>query len=169
MRPMPILALALALALPAGLAAQTATGTLTGTLGLDPANWTILANAEVPTSNWKEVEAGYRMTVIGYPETERPSPDNAMTITFTADSGAVEPAAENARVELARSGAAPLVATGQNIDLSLTAFEVEGDDIAIAGNLVAAMTPGGSEDLVADGQNVLTFDGNFQATIPQAE
>jgi hypothetical protein len=161
--------LALLLVLPTGLAAQNVKGTITGTLGLDPANWTILETDEVPSSRWEEAGESYRVTIVGYPEAEQPSPENAITITFTADAGAVEPVAQKARVEIARDGAEPLVAGDQNIDFSLTAFEVEETDIAMAGNLVAAMAPGGSDGLVVEGDDALTFDGNFQATVPRAD
>lgn len=162
-------ALALLSALPTGLTAQNVTGTITGTLGLDPANWTIVETDDVAASGWEDTENGYRMTVIGYPDVEQPSPDNAITITFTADAGAVEPAAEDARVEIAQGEDAPLVATDENIDFSLTAFVVEGSDIVVAGDLVAAMTPGGSEGIVPEGADAVTFDGNLQATIQRGE
>lgn len=170
-------ALALALAAAGPVAAQvapenqTTVGTITGTLGLDDAAWYVTPEAGEAGSFWERSAGLIRVRLVGAPAAE---PSGAggdagtLSIEFAITGDPVERQAERVIVTYRpEPGATPLVAEGPNVDFELTALEVEGTDMALAGNIVAAMSPGGAARLALDADRVLTIDGNFQATIPE--
>ncbi|MEO0703795.1 MAG: hypothetical protein AAFY80_16785 [Pseudomonadota bacterium] len=148
-------------------AAQDGTGSITGTLDFDPARWVVASAGDGPTSGWSEDAAGTDIRLVGTPEALGEGGPGTLTIEMDVQAGAIEARAQDVRIELQR-GDGTLVATSENIDLSLTAFQAEGEDLAIAGNIVATLTPDPTADVVIDADAAVTLDGNFQATIRDA-
>lgn len=164
-----LIALAALLPLAAPVAAQTGTGSITGTLDLDDAAWVVAGEGEGPTSQWEETDTGTRITLVGTPEAG--SDDDAGTLTMIVDvsAGSVEARVEDARIELQRDGET-LVAVDENLDLTFTAFEETGSDLAVTGSFAATLTPDPTESIVVSpGEEAATIDGNFQATVTRAE
>ena len=163
------LALAAACALAPVLApAQGGAGSVTGTFGLDDARW-VVAGADAPQpSRWSETDAGDEIRMVATPEAGGETGQGTLVITLTAETGATEASLASARIEYQGEGR-ELMAAGENVDLTLTAFEPQGSDVAVAGSFAAMLTPGGASGLVLEAEAGQTIDGNFQATIPRAE
>jgi hypothetical protein len=163
-------AAALALALPA--VAQDSAGSITGRYNADDAVWTVGSpdGADLPASGWRETENGIEVTLVGLPgpaEVGRNGGpyDNALVVSFTLEGQPQELAVREPSVML-RTGEGPeLLARPINIDLSVTAVEITGEDMALAGDLVATLTPGGQGDLTIESEDAVLIDGNFQATL----
>jgi hypothetical protein len=159
------------LALPA--AAQESSGTITGLWNADDAVWTIGApeGGDLPQSGWRETEDGIEVTMTGLPgpaQTARAedSYDGAIVVTFTLEGQPQELAHAEPTVMLVNDEIEEeMLAHPINIDLQITAAEMTGEDLAIAGDLVATLTPGGMENLAIDAENAVLIDGNFQGTL----
>lgn len=149
--------------------AQQSRGTITGTLDLDEAAWTVAPAASGASTGWNETEAGREVRIVARPRgsTSEESVGNILTISMTAVGNAVEAEAADIRVTYIDSKGQELTAEGPNVELSLTALAEEGDELAVAGDLVATLTPGQGDGIVlrADAGDGAVFDGNFQATI----
>jgi hypothetical protein len=163
------LALAAILALaPPLAAAQGGAGTVTGTFGLDDARW-VVAGADAPQpSQWSETDGGEEIRMVATPEAGGEIGQGTLVITLTAEAGATEARLASARIEYRGEGR-ELIAEGENVDVTLTAFEPQDSDVAVAGSFAAMLTPGGASGLVLEAEAGQTIDGNFQATIPRAE
>jgi hypothetical protein len=149
-------------------AAQGGAGTVTGTLGLDDARW-VVAGADAPQpSRWRAADAGEEIRMVATPEAGGETGQGTLVITLTAETGATEATLSEARIEY-RGDGRNLVAEGENVDVTLTAFEPQGSDLAVSGSFAAMLTPGGASGLVIEAEAGQTIDGNFQATIPRAE
>jgi hypothetical protein len=159
----------LAAALPALALAQAGAGagTVTGTLDLDDARWIVAAEDGEPSSTWREDDGRWDIRLVATPEADGPSGRGTLTIDFTAEAGATEAAVTEARVTM-EGESRDYVAEGGNVDLSLTAIEATGSDLAVSGSFQATMTPGGARGLVIETQAGRVVDGNFQATVPAA-
>jgi hypothetical protein len=157
-------------ALPASVIAQTGTGagTVTGTLDLDEARWIVAGEDGEPSSAWREKDGRWEIRLIATPEAGEPAGRGALTIHMTAKAGATEAAVTSARVSM-EGDSRDYAAEGENVDLSLTAAEPEGSDLAISGSFQATMTPGGATGLVIETEAGRVVDGNFQATLPAAD
>lgn len=162
-----IRALPLAL-LPLSALAQDGIGSVTGTLDLDDARWIVAGAEGTPASTWRRQDGTYEIRLVATPQAGGADGVGVLTIDITAEAGATEAEVTSARVTMQGSGR-DYVATPENVDLSLTAVEPEGADIAVAGSFQATMTPGGAEGLVIETQAGRTVDGNFQATVPEAQ
>lgn len=162
----PIAAIA-AFLLAAPLSAQEGTGTVTGTLDLDQASWVVASGGDGPASAVRESDDGTRIRIVGTPEPQGGGGAGTLTIEIAAETGAVEARVTDVRIELQREGGT-IFAEDENVDLTLEAFQKSGGDVAIAGSFVATLTPEPRDGLVIDGEDAVTLDGNFQATIPVA-
>lgn len=167
-------AAALALALPA--VAQDSAGTITGRYNADEAVWTVGSpeGDDLPASGWRETEDGIEVTLVGLPgpaEVGRDDGpyDNALVVTFTLEGQPQELAVREPSVMLGTGEGPALLAQPVNIDLSVTAVELTGDDMAIAGDLVATVTPGGQGNLTIRSEDAVLIDGNFQATLVRTD
>lgn len=147
--------------------AQDGTGTITGTLNLAPARWIVASAGDGPTSLWTETESGAEIRLVGTPEPESDGGRGTLTIEIEVLSGAIEARATDVRVEL-QGRDETLVAETPNIDLTLEAYQPSGEDLVLAGSLFANLTPDPTGELIIDSDESVTFDGNFQATIPGA-
>jgi hypothetical protein len=90
-------------------------------------------------------------------------------VTFTLEGQPQELAVRESSVMLRTGNGPELLARPVNIDLSVTAVEVTGDDMAIAGDLVAKVTPGGQGNLTIQSEDAVLIDGNFQATLVRTD
>lgn len=142
-------------------------GTITGTLNLDDVVWYVAGSADAPTSGWTGSETGREIRMVGVPREDMSGdPMDTLHVSFTAAGNPTEPVVRDAVVEYRRAGHdESWVAEGANVDLMVTALEVGESQMAIAGDLVARMTPGGEGEIVVDAEDLVTFDGNFQATL----
>ena len=166
MRPMPLLATLLA-ALPAPLVAQQeAAGSITGTLDLDNAVWYVKGGSQEPGSQWRDTADGRLVRLVGYPDQDPEGIGGAIAIDFEAAGNPRDLNPQNVEVTYyPEGGDTTFHADNENVDLTLTALTVQGDEMALAGDVVATMTPGGAERLVIDAEEDITVDGNFQATL----
>ncbi|MDF0600691.1 hypothetical protein P1J78_08115 [Psychromarinibacter sp. C21-152] len=156
---------ALALAATAPLAQQTASS-ITGTLGLDAAQWRLTAPDDGPQSGWRETETGRVLHMVGRPFEGAGDDDDLLSITIRTTGGGDAVAAEAVEIRYAPADGPEVMASGPNADLTLTAFDLSDDELAVSGDLVATMTPGGADELIVEpGEDAVTFDGNFQATL----
>lgn len=158
--------IAAAFALPTFALAQTVAGTVSGQLDGDSASWSILDGDETETG-WQDMEDGVRVTLDAYPEATETSEDDRLQIVFTAVGTAEEREAQDIEITLS-SGDAQVMATGQNVDLSVNDVEIEGDSLVVSGNIAATLTEGGSEELLIASGEGTTVNGNFQATVFRA-
>lgn len=144
-------------------------GTITGTLQLDDAVWHVVAGDGPDGSGWTATETGREVRIVGAPrESIAGTPVDTLHVSFTAAGNPTEPVVKDARVEFRAAGEdAVWVAEQPNVLVEVNAIEVGGGEMAIAGDIVARMTPGGSDNLVIDTDDLVTFDGNFQATLQQ--
>lgn len=164
MRPAPFLA---ALAIPAAaLAQEVPVGTISGTMDLDDAVWHVALDGPAGQSGWRNTEDGREVRLIGYPQEEPGDAAGALTITFVAAGGLDEPEARDLRVVyLPEEGDLRYRAEGENVDLTLSALDMQDSDIQISGSFFAGMTPGGAAGLTVNPDEGITVDGNFQATL----
>lgn len=144
--------------------AQDSAGTITGRLDTDPVTFQLDAADGDAASGWRSAEDGRVLHLVGTRS------DGALGDTLTVEivtDGTGTPSDVEATVTYRPAGdGSALTAAGQNADLTVNALNVQGDEIAINGDLVATMTPGGSDDLIVDpGPDAMVFDGNFQATL----
>lgn len=153
---------------PVALSAQGVEGTISGTLELEDATWSLAEADDLPASGWEETGNGYSVTIIGYPTPDPASMDGAMTLSFVTDGQISEATIKDAKVTLNRDDP-PLMAETRNLDIALNSFEIAGDSLALAGDVVARMVPGGADRLIIDTENAVIFDGDFQATIFRQE
>jgi hypothetical protein len=162
------LALAAILSLAAPLvSAQSGAGSVTGTFGLDDARWVVAGSDAPQPSTWTESGEGDEIRMVATPEAGGEGGEGTLVITLTAETGATEASLTSARIEYRGEGR-DLIAEGENVDLTLTAFEPAGSDVAVAGSFAAMLTPGGASGLVIEAEAGRRIDGNFQATIPRA-
>lgn len=165
---------AIALAMPAH--AQESGGTITGLYNADEAVWTIGSpDAEdIPASGWRDVEEGLAVTLVGMPGPaevggDDSSFDRTLVVTFTLEGQPQELNVTEPKVWMVSDAHEErMVAQPINIDLSVTAAEMTGEDLAVAGDLVATLTPGGLENVTIQSEDAVLIDGNFQATLVQA-
>jgi len=148
--------------------AQEGVGTVTGTLDLADARWVVAGPGEAPSSSWRRTDGTYRIRLVATPRAGGGAGAGTLTIEIVAETGATEARATEARVTLAGEGR-DYRASPENVDLTLTAAEPEGGDIAVTGSFQATLTPGGAEGLVIETEAGRTLDGDFQATVPAAE
>ncbi len=160
---------AVLLAAPA--AAQDSGGTISGTLDLEPVVWSVASAEGELSSSWIPTETARLVRLVGIARQSGESGfTDALIITFRAAGNPAEPDVEEPRVAYVRAGSDETwIAEGENIDLSVEAMEVEEDTMAVAGSFVAQMTPGGTEGLVERDADLVTVDGNFQATLRRDE
>ncbi len=168
MRPAaPILAAFVPLAVPTALLAQEVVGTISGTIDGTPASWSVQDGPERETG-WQDTDTGFAVTLDAFPEATPPTEDELLRITFATAGTARDPVIDTAEASLATPDGT-LQASGQNVDMTLTTVEVEGDSLVLSGNVVATIVPGGSDELLINPENGSTIDGNFQATVLRAE
>ena len=162
------LAAALALAGPAfAQEAQTASGTITGTIDLDDARWVLSAPESAEGSTWRDRGGTTEVRLVGRPEPGATRDSGRLVLTFTADTGVQAAEVQDARATFRRDGQR-YAAEGANLDLTLSALEPEGQDVAVAGSFVARLAPGGATgDLRIETEGPV-IDGNFQGTVPAA-
>jgi hypothetical protein len=160
-----------ALFLPAIAVSQEASGTITGAYNADDAVWTVSAGDEdLPDSGWAEREDGLIVTLVGRPGPEGPGRDGTLVVRFTMEGRPRElSVAEPSVTIVTEGGGERFVAGPDTIDLSVTALQRNGEEVAIAGDLVATLTPGGSGGLSIDNQNAVLIDGNFQASLTRLD
>lgn len=159
---------ALALACSGGAAAaQQAGGTITGTLGFDDAVWTIRAQPDLETSHWRETDAGYAIRIVGFPDQGKARDmSGALVLDFTASGMPEQAQVMSARAIYHRPGdSATLSGSGTNVNMTLEALNVTGDDLTVAASFTAVMVPGGSAEQIVEAEDRLTVDANLQATI----
>ncbi len=167
------IAAAAAAALLAGAAWAQSSGTITGRFDADDAVWTIGSPGvgDLPESGWRNVEDGIEVTMVGLPgpvelQREAHSYDRALVITFTLEGQPQEFAWRDATVMMASDEhEEEMLAHPINIDLQVTAAEMTGEDLAIAGDIVATLTPGGLGNLTIQSENAVLIDANFQGTL----
>jgi hypothetical protein len=159
------------LLLPAVGPAQTSSGTISGTYNADDAVWTVAEGGEgVPASGWTDLEDGLAVTLVGSPGQAEAGGGGTLVLEFTLHGGPQELRVVEPTVWMATVGEGErLMAGSENIDLSVTALERSGDEIAIAGDIVAGLSRGATEELTIDNEDVVLVDGNFQATLARLE
>jgi hypothetical protein len=165
-------------ALLAGTAAWAqSSGTITGRYDADNAVWTIGSPdaGDLPESGWRNVEDGIEVTMVGLPgpvelQREAQSYDGALVITFTLEGQPQELAWRDATVMMVSDAhEEEMLAHPINIDLQVTAAEMTGEDLAIAGDIVATLTPGGLENLTIESEDAVLIDANFQGTLTRRD
>lgn len=152
--------------------AQDASGTITGAYDADDATWTVEASGtgEFPASGWVEREDGLQVTLVGVPGPAEMLRDGTLVMRFDLTGSPQELRVEAPSVNMVASGMEEqLIAQPENIDLMVTALERNSDEIAIAGDLVATLTPGGTGELTIDSEDAVVIDGNFQATLTRLD
>jgi hypothetical protein len=161
-----------ALALPAA-AQEDSSGTITGLYNSDDAVWTIGSPEadDIPESGWRETEDGLEITLVGMPGPEavgsgNPGLEHTLVVKFTLDGqpGELDATEPSVWMESGENGER-MLAHPVNIDLSVTAAELSAGDLALAGDLIAKLTPGGLENLTIESEDAVLIDGNFQATL----
>lgn len=159
------------LILPPSVHAQSSSGTITGAYDADDATWTIAENGEgFPASGWIDREDGLNITLVGRPGPNGLGDGGTLVMEFTMDGTPQELRVVEPTVWMATSDEGdPLMAGPENIDLSVTALERGGDEVAIAGDIVAALSPGGSGELTIQSEETVVIDGNFQATLARLD
>ncbi|WP_135503593.1 hypothetical protein [Roseovarius aestuariivivens] len=164
----PVAALCLA-TLPA--LAQEPSGTITATVGTEERSWQVVAPEDTGGSRWSQDDVGISVTLVGRegPETLDAAPN--LTLTFTASGQETQPDASNLAVTLLQMPASnTLSGTPENTDITLTAFSIEDDTLAVSGNFTAILAPGAPEGLVtANTEGAQTITGDFQATLQRAD
>lgn len=148
--------------------ANPGSGSVTGTLDTDPARWIVIGHADGDGSTWHEDGGRDVVRLVAAPQDApgNTSGPGALTLAFTAQSGATEPEIVEAQITY-RGDGRDFVASGENVDLSLTALAAQGGDIAVTGSFVATLTPGGATGLIITAEAGQVIDGNFQATVPR--
>lgn len=148
-------------------------GTVTGLYNSDDAVWTIGSPEaeDIPESGWRETEDGLEITLVGRPGPEavgsgNPGLEHTLVVKFTLDGQPGELDATEPSVWM-ESGENEdrMLAHPVNIDLSVTAADLTGGDLTVAGDLVAKLTPGGLGNLTIESEDAVLIDGNFQATL----
>jgi len=142
-------------------------GTISGTLDLEPAVWSVASVDGELASSWAPTSTARLVRLVGI---ARQSGESGLTdsliITFRAAGNPAEPDVQDPLVAYFPAGSdRTWMAEGENVDLSVEALEVSGESMAVAGSFVALMTPGGTEGLVEEDADLVTVDGNFQATL----
>lgn len=142
-------------------------GTISGTLDLDPAVWNIEAGDGELTSFWAPTDTARRVQIVGLARQNGETDlTDALIIMFDAAGNPTEPEAENPVVAHFPAGSDQTwIAEGENIGLSVEALEVFGESMTVTGSFVGQMTPGGTDSFVAQDAEIITVDGNFQATL----
>lgn len=150
---------------PAPAAAQEVLGTITAFLLSEERTWYVTQSDERGASSWRREDGAVVVTIVGQP---RPSAvderTGALTIEFVVQGEAGTAEAEAARIAyLPEGGGEPLMgAEEQGIEVSLTAFGVEGDTVVATGNFAGGLVPEGG---VIGTSEAATIEGDFQATI----
>jgi hypothetical protein len=139
--------------------------------------WTVASPGTdaLPQSGWRETEGGIEVTMVGLPgpaevgRNDGPH-DNALVVTFTLEGQpqALTVTEPTVMLQSDREGA-ELLAHPVNIDLMVTAAEMTGEDLALAGDLLATLTPGGLENLTIESEDAVLIDTNFQATLVRTD
>lgn len=119
-------------------------------------------------TGWQETDGGIAVTLDAFPEATPPSEDERLRLELMLEGTARAPQIASAKVSVAGPDG-PLPASGQNVGISLTTMEIEGDSLVLSGNVVATMVEGGSDELVIGGEGATTIDGNLQATVLRAD
>ena len=140
------------LMLPSALLAQPeARGTISGTLALDDAVWDVDGEDTAIDSRWREKGTGRVVRIVGFPEQTpeaedgQPGSDGMLVIEFALAGNPTESEVRSPRATHHVPGGGQIHADEVDIDLSPTALAVEGESMALSGDVVAAMTPGGKE------------------------
>lgn len=160
------------LILPAGAVAQQSSGTITGAYNADDAVWTVAEAGEdgFPASGWVDREDGLQVTLVGSPAPDGLFEEGTLVMRFTMTGAPEDLRVVEPSVTMVTAGSGEdLVAGSENIDLSVTALERNDEDMAIAGDLVATLTPGGTGELTIDSEDAVLIDGNFQATLTRLD
>jgi hypothetical protein len=156
----PLLAVTLACATQAP-AQEDRAGRVRGTLDLAVLAWSVRGTDT--DSAWHDDGASTSIRFVAAPEEADPSPRLTVSLSLTNDA---DPQVTAAEVLLDR-GDTELTASGENLELTVTDFERHGADIALTGNLSAALT---EADMVvgATEEPDATLDVSFKATLPPA-
>jgi hypothetical protein len=163
-----LLALAGPLACPAAAqGTKAASGTITGTIDLEQARWVLSAPEGARGSAWRDEGGTMEVRLVGRPEPGATRDSGRLVLSFTADAGVQAAEVQGARVVFDRDGQR-YAAEGANVDLTLSAVEAEGQDIAVAGSFAARLAPGGATGELRIDAEGPTIDGNFQGTVPAA-
>lgn len=143
-------------------AAQKAAGTITGTLALESAAWYVDQEGE---SEWSWQGNSFAAEIVGEPKTGANGGSGALTIAFVAAGNPTELEVADFVISLELNGQ-ELTSGPENVDLSLSALEVEEDSLVAAGSFAGQLAPedGGSPDA-----EPITIDGNFQVTLRQPD
>ncbi|MEY8838828.1 hypothetical protein AB9K41_07325 [Cribrihabitans sp. XS_ASV171] len=155
------------LAVPA-LAQQDSSGTISGTFDAADTVWSIEEPGRegLPDSGWSMTDGPIEVTLSAIPDKAEMGLHGVLVVEFTLAEAPGADAGADASVRLMDSERGQDLRAGpENIDIALTTVEREGDSLILAGDLVATMTPGGSDGLVLDDQSARLLDGNFQATL----
>jgi hypothetical protein len=164
-----ILAVAAAL-LPAGQAlsqdSSPGAGTISGQLNYDDALWYI-DGAESSNSGWRAIDGGYVVTLDASARAEEtPTDAGALTVEITMTGGGAELEADGARISyIPPGGGETLMASDENVDISVEAFQVQGESLTMTASFVATLTPGGADGLVLDPENGVLIEGDLQTTL----
>ncbi|MFW5641160.1 MAG: hypothetical protein ACOCTP_01745 [Roseicyclus sp.] len=154
----------------AGLA-QTGSGTISGTYNADDAAWTLAEGGDgVPRTGWTDLEDGLGVTLVGSPVPNEAGGGGTLVLEFDLQGAPQELRVSEPSVWMVAVGQDErLMAGPENIDLSVTALERDGDEIVISGNIVAGLSPGGAGELTIDNDDAVLIDGNFQATLTRLD
>jgi len=155
------------LLIPAGSFAQSNSGTISGTYNADDAVWTVAEGGEdAPASGWTNIEDGLGVTLVGSPAPDATGGGGTLVMEFTLRGAPQELRVVEPSVWMATVGQDErLIAGPETIDIGVTALERSGQEIVIAGDVVAGLSRGGAADLTTDNEDVVLIDGNFQATL----
>lgn len=160
------------LALSATSFSQDVSGTITGAYNADDAVWTVSPGGEgdLPASGWMDRENDLLVTLVGTPGEEGMYEDGTLVLSFTMTGGPQELRVVEPSVTMtAVSDGADVMAGPDRIDMQVTALERTDETLAIAGDIVATLTPGGLGDITIESDDAILIDGNFQATLTRLE
>ncbi|SFC64234.1 hypothetical protein [Tropicimonas isoalkanivorans] len=156
----PLLAVALICASQAP-AQEDDAGRVRGTLDLTVLAWSVRGTQT--DSAWHDDGASTSIRFVAAPEEADPSPRLTVSLSLTNDD---EPEVTAAEVLLDR-GDTELTASGKNLELTVTDFQRQGSDIAVTGNLSAALTKANMVVSSTEEPDA-TLDVSFKATLPPA-
>ena len=165
-RTTPILAAATAAAfLPAATQAQEVLGTITAFLGSEERTWYVTQSDEQGASSWRREDGTVIVTMVGQPSpTMVDEQTGALTIEFAVEGAAGTAEAVAARIAYLPEGGGDLLAGGeeQNVEVSLTAYGLQGDTVVASGNFAGGLVPEGGAIATPE---ATAIEGDFQATI----
>lgn len=143
-------------------------GSLSGSYDTDDALWLLAppGTSDLPATGWTETDDGLQVRLVGYPSASPDDMDGVLQVSFTMVGGPQERTAQEVRVTHDPMGDGPLlVAHGDGVDFNVTALQQQGDTLAIAGDIVVAVSPTPADEWTINDVSPIVIDGNFQATI----